>query len=76
MEVLGSVAGSVAAAVRLADAGLRTFIRVYSFAVDLKEAPKRLHALHDDITALHNFVVELEAETHRVDGILANANPS
>ncbi|KAK4442948.1 hypothetical protein QBC34DRAFT_417980 [Podospora aff. communis PSN243] len=63
---------SIAAAVGLADVGLRTLVGIYGIAMDLKDVPDKLRAVHGDLQRLQGFVSDVQ--TH-ASGILAKATP-
>ncbi|KAK1753964.1 hypothetical protein QBC47DRAFT_32587 [Echria macrotheca] len=72
MEVLGSIA----AAVGLADAGLRMLVGVYGLAMDLKEVPTRLRDIYQDIRGVGNFIADVQTELLRADSVFATASPA
>ncbi|KAK0631227.1 hypothetical protein B0T14DRAFT_207 [Immersiella caudata] len=65
--------GSIAAAIGLADAGLRTLVGIYSIAMDLKDVPKRLRDIHHDLQNFHGFVSEVQRNASQV---FAKATPT
>jgi hypothetical protein len=67
---------SIAAAIGLADAGLRTLVSIYGMAVDLKEVPKRLSDMHQDVQILRDFVADMQSEVSRASGMLTRASPT
>jgi uncharacterized protein YoxC len=62
---------SIAAAVGLADVGLRTLVGIYGIAMDLEDVPNRLRAVHNDLQTLQ-FVSEMQTNA---SNIFAEATP-
>lgn len=68
--------GSIAAAIGLTDACLRTLVSIYGMAVDLKEVPKRLRDVHHDVQSLSCFVADMQSEVSQANGMLSRAGPT